>query len=63
MAAGVTAREAEVLDLLADRLSNREIASLLFISPRTAEKHVASLMAKLGVPDRSALAGVARTMR
>ncbi len=63
VAAGVTAREAEVLDLLADRLSNREIASRLFISPRTAEKHVASLMAKLGVPDRSALAGVARTMR
>ena len=63
VAAGVTAREAEVLDLLADRLSNREIASRLFISPRTAEKHVASLMAKLGVPDRHALAGVARTTR
>jgi DNA-binding CsgD family transcriptional regulator len=62
VAAGITAREAEVLDLLADRLSNREIAGRLFISPRTAEKHVASLMAKLGVPDRNALAGVARTM-
>ena len=61
-AAGITAREAEVLDLLADRLSNREIAGRLFISPRTAEKHVASLMAKLGAQDRNALASAARTL-
>ncbi|HEY6277254.1 MAG TPA: AAA family ATPase [Streptosporangiaceae bacterium] len=63
VAAGITVREAEVLELLADRLSNREIADLLFISPRTAEKHVASLMAKLDVQDRNALASLARTMR
>jgi DNA-binding CsgD family transcriptional regulator len=61
--AGVTAREAEVLDLLADRLSNREIASRLFISPRTVEKHVAALLAKLGGEDRNGLARLARSLR
>jgi DNA-binding CsgD family transcriptional regulator len=60
--AGVTTREAEVLDLLADRLSNREIAAQLFISSRTVEKHVAALLAKLGAEDRSALTGMARSL-
>jgi DNA-binding CsgD family transcriptional regulator len=63
LSAGITAREAEVLDLLADRLSNREIAGLLFLSPRTVEKHVAALLAKLGGEDRSALARQARSLR
>lgn len=53
--AGVTAREYEVLRLLAGRLSNREIADRLHLSPRTVEKHVASLMAKTRQPDRIAL--------
>ncbi len=61
--AGVTTREAEVLDLLADRLSNREIAELLFLSPRTVEKHVAALLAKLGGADRNALTRLARGLR
>jgi DNA-binding NarL/FixJ family response regulator len=61
--AGVTTREAEVLDLLADRLSNREIATRLFVSPRTVEKHVAALLAKLGAEDRGSLAQVARGLR
>ena len=51
-----------MLDLLADRLSNREIAAQLFISPRTVEKHVAALLAKLGAEDRSTLAGLARSL-
>ena len=63
IAAGVTAREAEVLDLLADRLSNREIAGRLFLSPRTVEKHVAALLAKLGSEDRGSLARLARSQR
>ena len=63
LSAGVTTREAEVLDLLADRLSNREIAGLLFLSPRTVEKHVAALLAKLGVEDRRSLARLARSLR
>jgi len=62
MAAGVTSREAEVLDLLAERLSNREIAERLYLSPRTVEKHVASLLDKLAV-ERTDLAHVARTLR
>ncbi len=37
---------------MAQRLSNREIATRLHLSPRTVEKHVASLMAKTGQPDR-----------
>ena len=61
-AAGVTSREAEVLDLLVERLSNREIAQRLYLSPRTVEKHVASLLDKLAV-ERTGLAHVARTLR
>lgn len=53
--AGVTTREAEVLGLVAERLSNNEIAERLYLSPRTVEKHVASLLMKLGVVDRAAL--------
>jgi ATP/maltotriose-dependent transcriptional regulator MalT len=52
---GVTAREFEVLVLVVDRLGNREIGERLFLSPRTVEKHVASLLAKTGTADRVAL--------
>jgi DNA-binding NarL/FixJ family response regulator len=52
-----------VLDLLGDRLSNREIAERLVLSPRTVEKHVAALLAKLGAPGRADLARLARTQR
>ncbi|MGC9665109.1 AAA family ATPase [Planosporangium sp. 12N6] len=54
-ALGVTVREYEVFELLVERLTNRAIAERLHISPRTVEKHVASLMAKTGQPDRHAL--------
>ncbi|WP_026422856.1 LuxR family transcriptional regulator [Actinokineospora inagensis] len=53
--AGVTVREYEVLVLLAERLSNKAIAARLHISPRTVEKHVASLITKTGSDDRVAL--------
>jgi DNA-binding CsgD family transcriptional regulator len=52
---GVTVREHEILQLLSERLSNREIADLLHLSPRTVEKHVASLITKTGQPGRLAL--------
>jgi DNA-binding CsgD family transcriptional regulator len=58
-ATNVTVREYETLCLLADRLSNREIAARLHVSPRTVEKHVAGLLAKTGLPDRIALAELA----
>ncbi|MYZ13141.1 LuxR C-terminal-related transcriptional regulator, partial [Streptomyces sp. SID337] len=51
----VSAREADVLALLGEHLSNAEIAARLFISVRTVESHVSSLLRKLEVPDRRAL--------
>ena len=50
--AGLTARQLEVLALLADGLSNAEIAERLVLSPRTAEHHVAAVLAKLGATTR-----------
>lgn len=57
---GVTAREAEVLGLVAERLPNKDIAARLYLSPRTVEKHVASLLAKLCAEDRGELIDRAR---
>jgi predicted ATPase/DNA-binding CsgD family transcriptional regulator len=51
----ISAREAEVLTLLGEHLSNAEIAARLFISVRTVESHVSSLLRKLHLPDRRAL--------
>jgi DNA-binding NarL/FixJ family response regulator len=49
----LTAREAEILDLLALGLTNKEIAQRFVLSPRTVETHVARILAKLGVNSRS----------
>jgi DNA-binding NarL/FixJ family response regulator len=51
-AAGITAREYEILRLLGQRLRNREIAEHLHVSQRTVETHVSSLLAKTGLPNR-----------
>jgi predicted ATPase/DNA-binding CsgD family transcriptional regulator len=52
----ISAREAEVLALLGEHLSNAEIGAKLYISVRTVESHVSSLLRKLALPDRRALA-------
>jgi predicted ATPase/DNA-binding CsgD family transcriptional regulator len=57
--AGVSEREAEVLSLVGDHLTNAEISARLYISVRTVESHVSSLLRKLGVNDRRALADLA----
>jgi DNA-binding CsgD family transcriptional regulator len=50
--AGLTARQLEVLALIADGLTNAEIAERLVVSPRTAEHHVAAVLTKLGASSR-----------
>jgi DNA-binding NarL/FixJ family response regulator len=50
--AGLTARQLEVLALLAEGRSNAEIADRLVVSQRTAEHHVAAVLAKLGAATR-----------
>jgi DNA-binding NarL/FixJ family response regulator len=62
-AAGLTARELEVLRLVAAGLSNARIANELFISPKTASVHVSNIMAKLGVTSRGEAAAAAHERR
>lgn len=57
----LSARESEVLRLLAEGLTDREIAGALAISPRTVESHVSSLLRKLGVRNRAEAAQRYRT--
>ena len=60
---GLTARELEVLRLVAAGRSNREIASELFISVKTASVHVSNILAKLGVTSRGEAAATAHRLR
>ena len=55
-AAGLTAREAEVLELVRERLSNQEIAARLVVSPRTVQHHVAHIYPKIGRRSRAGAA-------
>ena len=50
---GLTARELEVLRLVAAGRTNREIAAALFVTQRTAATHVTHILAKLGVESRT----------
>jgi len=60
---GLTPREREVLVLLADGRTNRQIAEVLFISVKTASVHVSNILAKLGVANRGEAAAVAHRLR
>jgi DNA-binding CsgD family transcriptional regulator/tetratricopeptide (TPR) repeat protein len=55
---GLTAREREVLDLVARGRSNREIAKTLYISVKTASVHVTNILRKLGVTNRVQAAAI-----
>jgi DNA-binding NarL/FixJ family response regulator len=57
--AGVTRREREVLALLAEGLTNREIAERLVVSEHTVHRHVTNLLRKLDVSSRTAAAAYA----
>ncbi len=53
---GLTVREAEVALLVAEGLSNREVADRLFVAPGTVKRHLEGVFAKLGVSTRAAVA-------
>jgi DNA-binding NarL/FixJ family response regulator len=55
----LSSREAAVLELVADGLSNEEIASRLYISVRTVERHLSNIYAKLRVSGKAARAAAA----
>jgi DNA-binding NarL/FixJ family response regulator len=55
----LSARESEILLLVADGLSNKQIAAQLTLSVHTVHRHVANILVKLGVPSRAAAAAYA----
>ena len=61
--AELTARERQVLDLIAQGLSNRQIGERLFISGKTASVHVSAILRKLGASSRTEAAFLARALR
>lgn len=60
---GLTSREGEVLSWLSKGKTNRDIAQILGLSPRTVDKHLEQIYAKLGVENRTAAAAIAVNAR
>ena len=63
MLPGLTAREQQVLDLIADGLTNREISCSLSISESTVENHVHHIYGKLGISHRAQAVAYAFELR
>ena len=61
--AALTPAERQVVELAAERLSNREIAERLFVSRRTIETHISHAFVKLGCAARRDLIAIARVHR
>ncbi|MFD0517479.1 helix-turn-helix domain-containing protein [Paractinoplanes durhamensis] len=59
---GLTGRQREVLALLAEGLSNADIAARLTLSAKTVDHHVSAVLTKLGVPNRGQAAAAARRL-
>jgi DNA-binding CsgD family transcriptional regulator len=59
---GLTQREAQVLTLVAEGKTNRQIGETLFITPKTASIHVSRILAKLGVAGRGEAAAIAHRL-
>jgi DNA-binding NarL/FixJ family response regulator len=57
---GLTKREAQILALVSEGLRNATIAERLFVSPKTVDHHVSSILTKLGVSSRAEAAAVVR---
>src|SRR5713226_7473290 len=60
---GLTTREGEVLSWLSKGKTNRDIAQILGLSPRTVDKHLEQIYSKLGVENRTAAAAIAARTR
>jgi DNA-binding CsgD family transcriptional regulator/tetratricopeptide (TPR) repeat protein len=58
---GLTRRQHDVLDLIADGHTNAQIAERLFISAKTVDHHVSAILAKLQAPDRATAGRIARS--
>jgi two-component system response regulator DevR len=61
--AGVTDREREVLDLIAEGMTNRQIGEQLFLAEKTVKNYVSSLLGKLGMERRTQAAVFGATLR
>jgi DNA-binding NarL/FixJ family response regulator len=58
----LTEREQEIARLVAEGGTNREIAKVLFLSPKTVERHVSNVFKKVGVRNRTELASRLRDL-
>jgi DNA-binding NarL/FixJ family response regulator len=56
--AGLSTREREIADLVADGRTNKEVATMLFLSEKTVENNLSRIYTKLGVRSRTELAAL-----